>query len=71
MSPSAPTFVILQDRGQKLRFVKPQYLRLRDGALREFLTTELYNDMPPWDGPFAPGGSQYVYPTSVLVCLFD
>ncbi|KAE9407292.1 hypothetical protein BT96DRAFT_809725 [Gymnopus androsaceus JB14] len=53
----APTFVILQDRGRKLRFVKPQYLRLRDGALREFLTTELYNKMPPWDGPFAPGGS--------------
>ncbi|KIK64873.1 hypothetical protein GYMLUDRAFT_240812 [Collybiopsis luxurians FD-317 M1] len=53
----APTFVILQNRGQTLRFVKPQWLRLREGALREFLTTETYNQIPPWDSSFGPGGS--------------
>ncbi|KAF9061072.1 hypothetical protein BDP27DRAFT_1385431 [Rhodocollybia butyracea] len=53
----APTFIILQNRGQTLRFVKPQWLRLRDGALREFLTTGLYLDIPPWDSSFAPAAA--------------
>ncbi|KAF5393007.1 hypothetical protein D9757_001123 [Collybiopsis confluens] len=53
----APTFVILQDRGQTLRFIKPQWLRLREGALRELLTSEAYTQIPPWDSSFGPGGS--------------
>ncbi|KAJ3854946.1 hypothetical protein EV368DRAFT_62879 [Lentinula lateritia] len=53
----APTFIILQNRGQTLRFVKPHWLRLREGALREFLTAGTYNEVPPWDSSFAPGGS--------------
>ncbi|KAJ3760846.1 hypothetical protein EV360DRAFT_93351 [Lentinula raphanica] len=53
----APTFVIIQNRGQTLRFVKPQWLRLREGALREFLTSGTYLEVPPWDSSFAPGGS--------------
>ncbi|KAJ4479017.1 hypothetical protein J3R30DRAFT_3473334 [Lentinula aciculospora] len=53
----APTFVILQNRGQTLRFIKPQWLRLGEGALREFLTSGTYNEVPPWDSSFAPGGS--------------
>ncbi|KAJ3873433.1 hypothetical protein F5051DRAFT_419258 [Lentinula edodes] len=53
----APTFIILQNRGQTLRFVKPHWLRLREGALREFLTDGTYNEVPPWDSSFAPGGS--------------
>ncbi|KAJ4472866.1 hypothetical protein C8J55DRAFT_537212 [Lentinula edodes] len=53
----APTFIILQNRGQTLRFVKPHWLRLREGALREFLTDGTYNEVPRWDSSFAPGGS--------------
>ncbi|KAK7033535.1 hypothetical protein VNI00_012759 [Paramarasmius palmivorus] len=54
----APMFVIIKDRGQSLRFFKPQYIRIRDGGLREFLKQELYLHALPWDGPYSPGGSR-------------
>lgn len=40
--------------------MKPHWLRLREGALREFLTDGTYNEVPPWDSSFAPGGSKCV-----------
>ncbi|KAJ3993690.1 hypothetical protein F5050DRAFT_1780023 [Lentinula boryana] len=66
----APTFVILQNRGQTLRFVKPQWLRLHEGALRTFLTTGMHNELPPWDSSFAPGGSnEYILHYMALVLM--
>ncbi|KAJ7579751.1 hypothetical protein C8J56DRAFT_834456 [Mycena floridula] len=54
----APLIVIAQERGQSLRFYKPQHLRLRDGGLREFLKQEIYKLAAPWNSSFAPGGSR-------------
>ncbi|KAK1220698.1 hypothetical protein PQX77_016524 [Marasmius sp. AFHP31] len=54
----APMLIILRDRGQSLRFFRPQYMPLRDGGLREFLKNEYYLLSPAWDSSFAPGGSQ-------------
>ncbi|KAJ7205305.1 hypothetical protein GGX14DRAFT_645322 [Mycena pura] len=54
----SPSFVILQDRGQTLRFYRPNQLRIVDGALREFLKQQAYLATPPWSGAFAPGGSR-------------
>ncbi|EEB95873.1 hypothetical protein MPER_05092, partial [Moniliophthora perniciosa FA553] len=48
----------LNDRGQSLRFFRPQYLRIRDGGLREFLKQELYLHALPWDTAYSPGGSR-------------
>ncbi|KAF9266186.1 hypothetical protein L218DRAFT_858848 [Marasmius fiardii PR-910] len=52
-----PMLIVLKDRGQTLRFYRPQYLPLRDGGLREFLKKEYYLQTPPWNSSFAPGGS--------------
>ncbi|KAK7470150.1 hypothetical protein VKT23_001590 [Stygiomarasmius scandens] len=52
----APSLVILKDRGATLRFYRPQYLRLRDGGLREILKQELYLQTPPWNTSYSPGG---------------
>ncbi|THU91888.1 hypothetical protein K435DRAFT_862975 [Dendrothele bispora CBS 962.96] len=52
----APSLVILKDRGATLRFYRPQYLRLRDGGLREILKQELYLQTPPWNTVYSPGG---------------
>ncbi|ESK89704.1 hypothetical protein Moror_16892 [Moniliophthora roreri MCA 2997] len=54
----APQFVFIKDRGQSLRFFRPQYLRIRDGGLREFLKQELYLHALPWDTAYSPGGSR-------------
>ncbi|KAF7352317.1 hypothetical protein MVEN_01195400 [Mycena venus] len=55
---TAPSIVILQDRGQTLRFYRPSQLRVANGALREFIKREGYVLTPPWSGAFAPGGSR-------------
>ncbi|KAF5371279.1 hypothetical protein D9758_004166 [Tetrapyrgos nigripes] len=52
----APSLIILKDRGVTLRFYRPQYLRLRDGGLREILKQELYLQTPPWHTAYSPGG---------------
>ncbi|KAL0577453.1 hypothetical protein V5O48_004522 [Marasmius crinis-equi] len=54
----APMLVILKDRGQSLRFFRPQYMPLRDGGMREFLKKEYYLRSMPWNSSFAPGGSR-------------
>lgn len=51
-------FVILEDRGETLRFYRPNQLRIRDGALREFLKNEYFKLTPKWQSSFAPGGSK-------------
>ena len=55
----APYLVVLKDRGQTLRFYRPQHLRLSDGAMRAFLEQEAWEATPPWSSPYAPGGSRY------------
>ncbi|KAJ6560308.1 hypothetical protein B0H19DRAFT_945759 [Mycena capillaripes] len=55
---TAPTIVILKDRGQTLRFYRAGQLRVAHGALREFLMREGWVATPPWSGAFAPGGSR-------------
>lgn len=54
----APYLVVLRDRGQTLRFYRPQHLRLSGGAMRSFLEQEGWKDTPPWTSPYAPGGSR-------------
>ncbi|KAJ7098657.1 hypothetical protein B0H15DRAFT_878463 [Mycena belliarum] len=54
----APAIVILKDRGQTLRFYRPNQLRIANGALREFIKQEGWEVTPPWTGAFAPGGSR-------------
>ncbi|KAJ6536732.1 hypothetical protein DFH09DRAFT_1178621 [Mycena vulgaris] len=54
----APAIVILKDRGQTLRFYRPNQLRIANGALREFIKREGWVVTPPWTGAFAPGGSR-------------
>ncbi|KAF8214154.1 hypothetical protein K438DRAFT_1706453 [Mycena galopus ATCC 62051] len=55
---TAPTIVILTDRGQTLRFYRSSQLRVSNGALREFVKREAYLVTPPWSSAFAPGGSR-------------
>ncbi|KAJ7506611.1 hypothetical protein B0H11DRAFT_1794510 [Mycena galericulata] len=54
----APAIVILKDRGQTLRFYRPNQLRIANGALREFIQVEGWTVTPPWSSAFAPGGSR-------------
>ncbi|KAJ7167746.1 hypothetical protein C8R46DRAFT_1350699 [Mycena filopes] len=55
---SAPSIVILKDRGQTLRFYRPNQLRMGGGAFREFLVRDGWTVTPPWTSAFAPGGSR-------------
>ncbi|KAJ6610362.1 hypothetical protein B0H10DRAFT_1811653 [Mycena sp. CBHHK59/15] len=55
---SAPAIVILKDRGQTLRFYRPNQLRISNGALREFIKQEGWVVTSPWSSAFAPGGSR-------------
>ena len=54
----APTLVIAKDRGQTLRFYRPQHIRVREDAFRAFLQTEGYQSTPPWSTIWAPGGDR-------------
>lgn len=53
-----PYLVILSDRGQSLRFYPAHQLRLRDGALRDFLLEEGWKTTPVWQSRYAPGGDR-------------
>ncbi|KAJ7018373.1 hypothetical protein C8F04DRAFT_1016341 [Mycena alexandri] len=55
---SAPSIVILKDRGQTLRFYRPNQLRMVNGAFRQFLERDGWTVTPPWKSAFAPGGSR-------------
>ncbi|KIK04746.1 hypothetical protein K443DRAFT_92621 [Laccaria amethystina LaAM-08-1] len=54
----APYLVILKDRGQSLRFYRPQHLRLRPDSLREFLAQEGWTATAPWKSIWGPGGER-------------
>lgn len=67
----APTVIILQDRGRSLRFFRPHFLRMKEGAFREFLKQEIWKNVAPWQTSFSPGGEWYAFvpciPSSHLV----
>ncbi|KAF5321765.1 hypothetical protein D9619_000584 [Psilocybe cf. subviscida] len=54
----APYLVILKDRGQTLRFYRPHQMRLRDDALRQFLSVDGWKQTRPWQSAYAPGGNR-------------
>jgi len=54
----SPYLVVLKDRGQTLRFYRPQHLRLNDEAMRSFLELESWKATSPWSSPYSPGGSR-------------
>jgi hypothetical protein len=55
---SAPSLVLVKDRGKTLRFYRPQQLRLKDDALLQFLKVDGWKSTPPWSSSYAPGGSK-------------
>ncbi|KAJ7784093.1 hypothetical protein B0H16DRAFT_1657887 [Mycena metata] len=55
---TAPSIVILKDRGQTLRFYRPNQLRMANGAFRQFLEMDGWTVTPPWKSAFALGGSR-------------
>ncbi|GLB34161.1 hypothetical protein LshimejAT787_0110450 [Lyophyllum shimeji] len=54
----APYLVVLKDRGQTLRFYRPQQLRMKEAALRSFLQNEDWKVTPPWSSAYSPGGDR-------------
>lgn len=58
---------MLKDRGQTLRFYRPNQIRMRADNLRDFLKTERWQHNPPWTSAFAPGGKRYVL-TPLIIC---
>ena len=54
----APFLVVAKDRGQTLRFYRPQQLRMQGEVLREFLKQDAWKQTPPWRSAFGPGGSR-------------
>ncbi|TFK22356.1 hypothetical protein FA15DRAFT_681740 [Coprinopsis marcescibilis] len=54
----APYVVVAKDNGQTLYFFRPGNMRINDDALREFLKTEGYLQIPPWSSIWAPGGER-------------
>ncbi|KAI0089288.1 hypothetical protein BDY19DRAFT_906182 [Irpex rosettiformis] len=53
----APFLVVLQDRGQSLRFFHATQSRLNSTILRNFLKNEGWRQTEPWNTSFAPGGN--------------
>jgi len=56
----APYLVFATDRGQTLRFVKGNRLRLNVDAMRQFLKEEKWKTLEPWSSAYSPGGSRSV-----------
>ncbi|KAH9899566.1 hypothetical protein C8Q73DRAFT_753948 [Cubamyces lactineus] len=55
---TGPYLIVLQDRGQTLRFYKADRVRVTPELLRELLTEELWRNTEPWKTNFAPGGKR-------------
>lgn len=56
----APMLVILQDRGQTLRFFKPHQIPMNEEMLHEYLKQGAYEHTLPWNSMYGPGGSRCV-----------
>ncbi|KAH7887404.1 hypothetical protein F5I97DRAFT_824947 [Phlebopus sp. FC_14] len=55
---SAPTLVVLKDRGQTLRFYKAGQIRLTEEFLYTFLKEEAWEMKAPWKSAYGPGGER-------------
>jgi hypothetical protein len=55
---SAPTLVVLKDRGKTLRFYRGGQLRLSDEMLYQFLKDETWKHKEPWRSAYSPGGDR-------------
>ncbi|KAI6127383.1 hypothetical protein EDD16DRAFT_283431 [Pisolithus croceorrhizus] len=55
---SAPTLVVLQDRGQTLRFYQGGRMHLSAEFLYRFLKEEVWRMKEPWRSAFSPGGQR-------------
>ncbi|KAF8841567.1 hypothetical protein BDN67DRAFT_966987 [Paxillus ammoniavirescens] len=55
---SAPTLVVLKDRGKTLRFYKGGQIRLTDELLHQFLKDEAWRHKEPWTSAYGPGGDR-------------
>lgn len=53
---SAPTLVVLTDRGQTLRFYQAGRMHLNADLLYQFLKEEAWRMREPWRSAFSPGG---------------
>jgi len=70
----APYLVFISDRGQTLRFMKASRIRMSSEAMRDFLQTDGYLQIPPWESEFAPGGSRewiMIYFAEFLRVIYD
>ncbi|KIJ56495.1 hypothetical protein M422DRAFT_62484 [Sphaerobolus stellatus SS14] len=54
----APMLIVAKDRGKTLRFFMPQQIGGRAEMIREFLLNNIWERVPAWTGPWAPGGSR-------------
>ncbi|KAH9977685.1 hypothetical protein BGW80DRAFT_1283711 [Lactifluus volemus] len=52
-----PILVAVTERGNTLRFWRATQVRLRADLIREFLKSGMWEDTPPWQTNFAPGGN--------------
>ncbi|KIO12382.1 hypothetical protein M404DRAFT_123436 [Pisolithus tinctorius Marx 270] len=55
---SAPTLVVLRDRGRTLRFYKGGRMHLTAELLYQFLKDETWRMKEPWNTAFSPGGQR-------------
>lgn len=70
---SAPYLVVLQNRGQDLRFYKTGQIRLTDEILYQFLKEEGWKAKEPWRSIYGPGGErEYIldYLAQVLSTIY-
>ncbi|PVG00462.1 hypothetical protein CPB86DRAFT_684380, partial [Serendipita vermifera] len=57
----APVLVIARNQGKELRFLYPGQISLEGETLYKFVKAKGWNEVPVWDGPFAPGGDLEKY----------
>ncbi|KAF9226827.1 hypothetical protein BS17DRAFT_878652 [Gyrodon lividus] len=55
---TAPTLVVLKDRGKKLRFYKAGQIRLTDELLYQFLKDEAWRHKESWTSAYGPDGDR-------------
>ena len=53
--------MLARNHGRELRFLAPNQISLEPENLHKFLKVKGWNEVPVWDGPFAPGGDLETY----------
>ncbi|KAL0950075.1 hypothetical protein HGRIS_010079 [Hohenbuehelia grisea] len=65
----APYLVVLTDRGQSLRFLRPYQLRMKPEYILEFLRSNGWTAVQPWSTAYSPGGSREYIMEYIAVAL--